>query len=461
MKKIVVIGAGYVGLVTAVCFAVKGHQVIVVERNLSRIAFLELGQAPFYEPGLEELLRQALGMGTIQFFADLSQALETQPEVVFCCVGTPSQRDGVVDLTDVWAVVVEVARNAKGRMLFVQKSTVPVGTSSKTEEMFTNIFKNCGHAFDFAIASNPEFLREGNAIFDFMNPDRVVFGVRSSWAERVMIELYTTFVKDPAAQLLGMSLESSEMTKYVANTMLASRISFMNQMALLADKVGADIADVERGVGSDVRIGKHFLKAGLGYGGSCFPKDIKGLIHLGRLCDVDMSFATCVEKINDEQIQAFLDRIYLHYDTSLVNKKVGVWGIAFKPETDDIRCSPAIEVLKALEDKVQELVVYDPVALEPLKQSYPQMRLTYAQSPSEVLRKVDFLIICTEWHTFTAYTPAELAVLKDRVVFDGRNIFDPHAMAAAGIAYYPVGRCVTSIRDSVMIARGLRVEQSA
>ena len=458
MKKMVVIGAGYVGLVTAVCFAVKGHHVIVVERNLSRIAFLQLGQAPFYEPGLEELLRQALGMGTIQFYADLSQALDTEPEVVFCCVGTPSQRDGVVDLTDVWAVVVEVARNAKGRMLFVQKSTVPVGTSSKTEEMFSNIFKNCGHAFDFAIASNPEFLREGNAIFDFMNPDRVVFGVRSAWAEHLLIELYAPFVKDPVSQLLGMTLESSEMTKYVANTMLAARISFMNQMALLADKVGADIADVERGVGSDARIGKQFLKAGLGYGGSCFPKDIKGLIHLGRLCDVDMSFATCVEKINDDQIKEFLARIYMHYDTSLINKKVGVWGVAFKPETDDIRCSPAIEVLKALEDKVQELVVYDPVALEPLKHSYPQMRLTYAQSASEVLRKVDFLIICTDWHAFVAYTPTELAVLKDRVVFDGRNIFDPHAMAAAGISYYPVGRCVTSVRDSVMIARGLRME---
>jgi len=458
MKKLVVIGAGYVGLVTAVCFAVKGHHVIVVERNLSRIAFLQLGQAPFYEPGLEQLLRQALGMGTITFIPDLSQALETEPDVVFCCVGTPSQRDGIVDLTDVWSVVVEVARNAKGRMLFVQKSTVPVGTSRKTEEMFTNIFKNCGHAFDFDIASNPEFLREGNAIFDFMNPDRVVFGVRSPWAERLLIELYAPFVRDPAAQLLSMSLESSEMTKYVANTMLAARISFMNQMALLADRVGADINDVERGVGSDERIGKHFLKAGLGYGGSCFPKDIKGLIHLGRLHDVEMSFANCVEKINDEQIKAFLGRIYLHYDTSLINKKVGVWGVSFKPETDDIRCSPAIEVLKALEDKVQELVVYDPVALEQLKQSYPQMRVTYAQSASEVLRKVDCLVVCTDWHAFAAYTPQELSSVTDRVVFDGRNIFDPHAMAAAGISYYPVGRCVTSVRDSVMIARGIRLD---
>ncbi len=458
MKKIVVIGAGYVGLVTAVCFAVKGHHVLVVERNLSRIAFLQLGQAPFYEPGLDQLLRQALAMGTIQFHADLSEVLEAEPEVVFCCVGTPSQRDGVVDLTDVWAVVVEAARNAKGRMLFIQKSTVPVGTCSKTEEMFENIFKNCGHPFDFEIASNPEFLREGNAIFDFMNPDRVVFGVKSAWAERLLIELYTPFVKDPAKQLLSMSLESSEMTKYVANTMLASRISFMNQMALLADKVGADIADVERGVGSDERIGKHFLKAGLGYGGSCFPKDIKGLIHLGKLHGIEMSFASCVEKINNQQIQEFLARIYGYYANSLVNKRCGLWGVSFKPETDDIRSSPAIEIIKALEDKVQELVVYDPVALEALKMSYPQMRVTYAQSASEVLRKSDFLVICTEWHAFTTHTPAEISILKDRVVFDGRNIFDPHVMASAGISYYPVGRCVTNVRDSVMIARGMHVE---
>ena len=457
MRKIAVIGAGYVGLVTAVCFAVRGYNVTVVERNLSRVSLLQLGQAPFYEPGLEQLLRQALGMGTLQFCADLSDVLAQEPEVVFCCVGTPSQRDGIVDLTDVWSVVVEVARNAKARMLFVQKSTVPVGTCKKTEEMFTNIFKNCGHAFDFDIASNPEFLREGNAIFDFMNPDRVVFGVRSPWAEKLMVELYTPFVKDPSRQLLSMNLESSELTKYVANTMLAGRISFMNQMALLADKVGADISSVERGVGSDERIGPHFLKAGLGYGGSCFPKDIKGLIHLGRLHGIDMTYASCVETINDEQIQEFLSRIYAHYDSALINKRCGIWGVAFKPETDDIRCSPAVEIIKALEDKVQELVVYDPVALEQLKMSYPQLRVTYAQSASEVLRKTDFLVACTDWPAFAAYTPAELAILNDRVVFDGRNMFEPHAMASAGITYYPVGRCAQGARESVMMARSMRM----
>ncbi len=456
MKKMTVIGAGYVGLVTAVCFASRGHKVSVVERNQSRVAALELGQVPFYEPGLEQLLRQALGMGNITFYSDLPQALALEPEVVFCCVGTPSQRDGVVDLTDVWAVVVEVARNLRARTLFVQKSTVPVGTCKKTEDIFNNVFKNCGHAFGFDIASNPEFLREGNAIYDFMTPDRVVFGVHSSYAEKLMVELYSPFVVDASKQLLSMSFESSELTKYVANTMLAGRISFMNQIALLADKIGADVSAVERGVGSDTRIGQHFLKAGLGYGGSCFPKDIKGLIHLGRLYGIDMTYANCVEKINEDQIAAFLGRIYDHYDALISNKRCGLWGVSFKPETDDIRCAPAIDVLKGLADKVQELVVYDPVALDQLKLSYPQMRIEYARSATEVLKRTDFLVICTDWAAFSSYVPTDFLSLSDRVVFDGRNMFEPRSMAAAGITYYPVGRCAEASRDVSVVMRGAR-----
>lgn len=456
MKKMTVIGAGYVGLVTAVCFASRGHKVSVVERNQSRVAGLELGQVPFYEPGLEQLLRQAIGMGTIQFFSDLSDALVLEPEVVFCCVGTPSQRDGVVDLTDVWAVVVEVARNLRARTLFVQKSTVPVGTCKKTEDIFSNVFKNCGHAFGFDIASNPEFLREGNAIYDFMTPDRVVFGVRSSYAEKLMVELYSPFVVDKSKQLLCMNYESSELTKYVANTMLAGRISFMNQIALLADKIGADVASVERGVGSDVRIGQHFLKPGIGWGGSCFGKDIKGLIHLGRMYGVDMTYANCVEKINEDQIEAFVGRIQEHYDALISNKRCGIWGVSFKPETDDIRSAPAIEVIKKLVGKVQELVVYDPVALDHLKMSYPQMRVEYARSATEVLKKSDFLVVCTDWSVFASYTPTDFLSLSDRVVFDGRNMFDPRSMAAAGITYYPVGRCSEASRDVSVVTRGAR-----
>ena len=456
MKKMTVVGAGYVGLVTAVCFASRGHKVSVVERNKSRVEGLQLGQVPFYEPGLEQLLRQALGMGTIQFYSDIAEALDLEPDVVFCCVGTPSQRDGVVDLTDVWAAVVEISRNLKAQTLFVQKSTVPVGTCHKTAELMANVFKNCGHAFGFDVASNPEFLREGNAIYDFMTPDRVVFGTRSTRAEKLMVELYSPFVVDKTKQLLSMNFESSELTKYVANTMLASRISFMNQIALLADRVGADVLDVERGVGSDTRIGQQFLKAGLGYGGSCFPKDIKGLIQIGRLYGVEMSFANCVEKINEDQIATFLRRIYEHYDSLISNKRCGIWGVAFKPETDDIRSAPAIDIMKGLVDKVQELIVYDPVAMDQLKFSYPQMRIEYAHSPTDVLKRSDFLVICTDWSAFSSYTPTDFLALSDRRVFDGRNMFDPAEMAAAGISYVPVGRCTKSLSQMSIVSRGIR-----
>jgi len=458
MKKIAVIGAGYVGLVTAVCFASSGHDVVVVEKNPSRVVALQLGQVPFYEPGLEQLLRQALGLEKIKFTSDLQEALSGAPEVVFCCVGTPSQRDGMVDLTDVWAVVVEVARNATGRMLFVQKSTVPVGTCKRTEEMFTSIFKNCAYPFDFEVASNPEFLREGCAINDFMKPDRIVFGVKSAWGEKILSELYAPFISDAKEQLLSMNYESSELTKYVSNTMLAGRISFMNQMALLADAIGADIASVERGVGSDSRIGKQFLKAGLGYGGSCFPKDIKGLIHLGRLHGIDVTFAQCVEKINENQVEAFLSRIEAYYDSSLTNKRCGVLGVSFKPETDDIRSSPAIEVLKALEGKVQSLVVYDPVALPALKFSYPQMMVTYAKSVKEVLKKCDFVVICTDWSAFASLTPTDFMAVADKAVFDGRNMFNPHEMAAAGIAYYPIGRKSVASKNIASILNDRQLE---
>lgn len=458
MKKIVVIGAGYVGLVTAVCFASAGHNVVVVERNESRVVALQLGQVPFYEPGLDSLLRLALGSGNIYFTSDISEALSTEPEVVFCCVGTPSQKDGAVDMTDVWAVVVEVARNARGRMLFVQKSTVPVGTCKKTEELFASIFKTCAYAFDFDVASNPEFLREGCAINDFMKPDRVVFGVKSEWAKKVLIELYEPFVQNKETQLFAMNYESSELTKYVSNTMLASRISFMNQIALLADVVGADISAVEKGVGSDTRIGKHFLRAGIGYGGSCFKKDIQGLMHLGRVHGVDMSFAECVEEINENQVSAFLSRIYAYYDSMLSSRRCGVLGVAFKPETDDIRSSPAVALMNALVDKVQSMIVYDPVALPSLKLSYPQLRVDFANSVKEVLKSCDFLIICTEWAAFVGLTPSDLLLVSDKVVFDGRNIFDPHEMAAAGIMYYPVGRKSVAPRKIAAIVNDRQLE---
>lgn len=440
MKKIAVIGAGYVGLVTAACFAQKNNQVIVVENNEAKIASLLDGKVPFYEPGLDELVATGIKNGTLIFVSTLAQALTFQPQIIFSCVGTPSMPDGSADLSYVKIAMNQIGSAINDYCLVINKSTVPVGTTRKVEAIIADALAQRGVSIAFDVASNPEFLREGNALHDFMHPDRVVLGVESDRARQLLYQLYEPFVNS-TSQIYAMNFESAELTKYAANTMLATRISFMNQLALFADGVGADIEQVKRGLGSDERIGSHFLNAGIGYGGSCFPKDVKALIHMGKEQQFPMTLAEQVELINEQQRDYFVSLIKRHYGSLLDGKRVGVWGLAFKPETDDIRCAPALDVIKKLLAAGASVIAYDPVAMDSVK-TVLGSTITYAASAAQVLANSDFLLLLTEWKEFTAYTAAQLTAIKDKVLFDGRNCYDPLVMGEHGITYYCIGRNV-------------------
>lgn len=440
MKKIAVIGAGYVGLVTAACFAQKNNQVIVVETNEAKIQSLLDGQVPFYEPGLDNCVATGIAQGTLIFVTTLAEALTYQPSVIFSCVGTPSLPDGSADLSYVTVAMEQIGNALNDYCLVINKSTVPVGTTRKVQAIIAQTLSARGKSISFDVASNPEFLREGNALHDFMHPDRVVVGVESEKARDILYELYDPFVASKA-QIFPMNFESAELTKYASNSMLATRISFMNQLALFADTVGADIDHVRRGMGSDKRIGHDFLNAGIGYGGSCFPKDVKALINMGKEHHQPMTVAEQVELVNDQQRDYFVGLIKKHYGPLLQGKKIGIWGLAFKPETDDIRCAPSLDVIKQLLAAGATIVAYDPVAM-PVVKAVLGETIKYAQSAAQVLEEADFLVLLTEWKEFRLYTPAQLTVIKEKVLFDGRNCFDPLVMGEHGITYYCIGRNV-------------------
>lgn len=438
MKKIAVIGAGYVGLVTAVCFAKKNNNIVVVEKNEKRIAALLNGQVPFYEPGLDLLLSEVIKNEQIIFVSDLKQALNQNPEVVFSCVGTPSKNDGSSDLSYVFGVAKEIGQNLNQYSLIINKSTVPVGVAKKVESAIQKQLELRGVNINFDVASNPEFLKEGTALNDFLNPDRVIVGVETEKAATILKELYAPFIKNEN-QILVMNRESAELTKYAANCMLATRISFMNQLALLADKVGADINQVKRGIAKDDRIGPYFLNAGIGYGGSCFPKDVKALIHMGHDFDEPMTLFQVVDNINDEQRNWFVENVLNYYGDKISGKTIGIWGLAFKPETDDIRHAPSIDIIKKLLSFGAKVVAYDPVATENVKEIFGES-IIYKNTAQEVLQNSDALLILTEWKEFLCCNVKGFSILKDKVVFDGRNCFDVAKMTAAGIRYFTVGR---------------------
>ena len=438
VRKIAVVGAGYVGLVTGACFAVKDNFVIIVERDTKKVESLLQGKVPFYEPGLDQLVSQAITNQKIVFVQDISQALEQKPEVIFSCVGTPSLPDGSADLSAVWSVAQEVGKNLDNYCLFINKSTVPVGTAKKVKTIIENELEKRNIDIEFDVASNPEFLKEGDALSDFLIPDRVVVGVESQKAKIILHRLYMPFLKEEN-QFLVMNLESAELTKYASNAMLATRISFMNQLALLADKVGADISQVRLGMSRDSRIGPAFLNAGIGYGGSCFPKDVKALIDMGKQNDQTMSLVADVDKINDDQRNWFTQKILNYYGDDISEKSVGIWGLAFKPETDDIRCAPSIDIIKKLLQKNVKINAYDSVAWENIKDVFGD-KINFKNSSQEVLDCSDFLIILTEWKEFLNYKPNQFLILKDKVVFDGRNCFNPLDMQQSGIIYNCIGR---------------------
>jgi UDPglucose 6-dehydrogenase len=438
VDKIVVIGAGYVGLVTGTCLAQKGYFVTIVENNQSKINALLNGQVPFYEPGLDELVKKNISNKRIFFVSTIKEALAQKPAVIFSCVGTPPNEDGSADLSYVLQVAVEVGKSITDYCLIVNKSTVPVGASEKVKHVINTQLADRGVSIEFDVASNPEFLKEGDAINDFLNPDRIVIGIESAKAEAILRRIYSPFITNQD-HFLVMNIQSAELTKYASNAMLATRISFMNELSNLAEKVGADINQIKNGMAKDRRIGPFFLNAGIGYGGSCFPKDVKALVATGLEYDCPMSIIQSVEDVNDKQRLLFAQHILKYFGDTISTKHLGIWGLAFKPETDDLRCAPSLDIVKILLECNVKITVYDPVATENFRDLFAN-HVNYAKSSKEILEQCDGLIILTEWKEFLKYKPKDFNTLKEKVVFDGRNCFDPIEMSYSGIKYFCIGR---------------------
>ncbi len=434
--KIAVIGTGYVGLVTATCLAESGNEVVGIDKDEGKIRTLESGQLPIYEPGLLELVQRNCREQRLGFTRDLKAGVQGA-KLIFIAVGTPQGEDGAADLGNIWAVGDALARYLTAGQVVVVKSTVPVGTNHKLAE---RLAQAAGLPID--CASNPEFLKEGVAVDDFMKPDRVVVGVRRPEVAEVLHELYAPFLRTERPFVVT-SPESAEMTKYVANAMLATKISFINEMANLCEQVGADINDVRRGIGHDTRIGFPFLFPGAGYGGSCFPKDVQALIHTADLVDSPAELIRAVQRVNQNQKQVLFRKIARHYGSSLPGKCLAIWGLAFKPRTDDIREAPALVLIDQLLAAGVALRVHDPEAMKNVAQIYHD-RLVYCDRPYGALEGADGLAIVTEWQEFRRPDFEVMRrLLRQPVIFDGRNLYEPRNLRAAGFTYYAIGRQTT------------------
>ncbi len=431
--KIAVIGTGYVGLVTGTCFAESGNDVSCVDIDQTKIDRLRNGEVPIYEPGLGELIERNIAAGRLHFTADAVSAVPSA-QLVYLAVGTPMSETGAADLSALWGVVDSIAPLLNENAIVVTKSTVPVGTNAA---IYARLKEHTGR--ECRVASNPEFLKEGAAIDDFMKPDRVVVGVRSSEDSKVLAELYGPFLRTDKP-FLSMSPESAEMTKYVANAMLATKISFINEMASLCAKMEANIDDVRRGIGHDSRIGFAFLFPGVGYGGSCFPKDVRALEHMAKNRGIDPEILQAVDEVNRKQKTVVPQLIAKYFDNNLADKKIAVWGLAFKPKTDDIREAPALVLIDHLLEGGCQIVVHDPEAMENVCEVYGD-RLTYSDRLLDALDGADALAVMTEWGEFRTPDLAEMrARMKTPVIFDGRNVFNCDQMRSAGFSYYSIGR---------------------
>ena len=439
--RVTVIGAGYVGLVTAACFADVGNTVVCVERDPVRLAALRQAQVPFYEPGLSELVARNSAAGRMRFVSDLSQGLD-QAQVCFIAVGTPPLASGQADMSQVRGAAAEIGQQVQGSLVVVQKSTAPVGTVAMVQELIEREMAARGVGHWVRVVSNPEFLKEGTAIDDFTRGDRIVLGSRDERAVAVMRELYRPFNRNHE-KIMVMDPASSELTKYAANTMLATRISFMNEVARLAEAVGADIEQVRLGMGVDHRIGSHFLYAGAGYGGSCFPKGVKALAFMARQAGLRAELTEAVDSVNQRQKQRLFEKIAGHFAADgLRGKTFAVWGLAFKPNTDDMRDAPSIDLIEALLGAGARVRAYDPVALESARRLWPAREgLELVGDAQGALDGADALVVVTEWLAFRSPDFDQLAArLKARVVFDGRNLWEPASVRAAGLQYYGIGR---------------------
>ena len=432
--KIAVIGTGYVGLVTGTCFAESGHQVTCVDKDPRKIEILESGGLPIYEPGLDELVKRNARDGRLRFTTRIDEAVPGA-EVVFIAVGTPPGEDGSADLSYVLAAAEEIGRALTGYAVVVNKSTVPVGSADKVAAVISAVTKQ-----PFDVASNPEFLKEGAAVEDFMKPDRVVVGTSSPRAREVMGELYAPFVR-VEQPVLFMDTRSSELTKYAANAMLATRISFMNDVAALCERLGADVDAVRRGMGSDKRIGFPFLFPGVGYGGSCFPKDVRALLSMGRGVGLDFDLLRAVERVNEKQKHLLLEKAQKHFG-SLAGKHFAVWGLAFKPRTDDMREAPSVTLIEGLTGAGATVRAHDPVAERTARQVIGP-HVAIADDAYAAAEGADALFLVTEWSEFRMPDLDRLKrVMRQPVLFDGRNVWDAARVRAAGFTYYGVGRGV-------------------
>jgi UDPglucose 6-dehydrogenase len=428
-----VFGVGYVGLVTGTCFAEMGNQVVCCDIDASKIETLKRGKIPFYEPGLKELVARNVAEGRLSFTTDPVATVEAN-EVLFIAVGTPSHDDGSPDISGVIAVAKMIGQHADAPKLLVNKSTVPVGTADR---MRTELVKTNPHRC--SVISNPEFLKEGTAVDDFLKPDRVIVGADDEADEEVMRALYAPFVRT-GKPILFMDTRSAEMTKYAANAMLASRITFMNEIANLCEEVGADVDQVRAGVGTDQRLGASFLFAGVGFGGSCFPKDVQALRHLADEVDYEFTMIDAVHRVNQRQRQRLVDKVRSHYGGELSGRRFALWGLAFKPQTDDVREAPALTIIEELLTSGAEVVAFDPVAMKSARRVLGD-QIEYVSDAYEALDDADALIIVTEWNEFRFPDFERIKqALREPVVFDGRNVFDLDTMATHGFAYYSIGR---------------------
>lgn len=438
--KITVIGSGYVGLVTGACLAEMGNHVVCLDVNAEKIRVLNDGGLPIHEPGLLEMVRRNRDAGRLQFTTDVVAAVN-HGTLQFIGVGTPPDEDGSADLQYVLAAARNVGRHMTDYKVIIDKSTVPVGTGERVRAAVADELAKRGVSLNFAVVSNPEFLKEGAAVDDFMRPDRIVIGADDEQAILLMRALYSPFIRNHD-RLLVMDIKSAEFTKYAANSMLATRISFMNELALLAEKVGADIESVRKGIGSDPRIGYHFLYAGVGYGGSCFPKDVKALISTARGENIDLKVLQAVEAANERQKMVMVDKVVARFGEDLRGRSFAVWGLAFKPNTDDMREAPSRVIITELVRRGATITAYDPVAMpEAQRVLEGTPRLTFSDKATPALEGADALLIITEWKEFKSPdVDAIKTLLKQPVVIDGRNLYEPAMMASLGIEYIGVGR---------------------
>lgn len=436
--RISVVGTGYVGLVTGACLAETGVTVTCVDVNAAKIDTLNKGGIPIFEPGLTELVAKNRADERLFFTTSLKESLK-DVDVVFIAVGTPPDEDGSADLRYVLGVAQEVGQLMDHYTVVVTKSTVPVGTNAKVKNVIREELAKRGVNVEFDVASNPEFLKEGDAINDFMTPDRIVVGVESDRARKTMERLYHAFLLNNIP-LFFMDIPSAEMTKYAANSMLATRISFMNDIANLCELVGANVDAVKKGIGSDTRIGQKFLNAGCGYGGSCFPKDVKALIKTGDDYGHSMDVLKAVEAVNEKQKAVLFTKIMKHYGNDIRGKRFGMWGLSFKPATDDMREAPALVLIDCLLDAGASVCAFDPVAMDECKRKIGD-KIEYATNMYDALKEADAMIVVTEWQEFKVpkFTYIEKA-LKEKLIFDGRNIYSSQQMQEFGYVYYGIGR---------------------